>query len=129
MNPRCKVAFAMVIGAALGGAAIQGLHAQAKAPVYFVQEIDVSNLDPYVKEFVPKVRASVEAFGGHSLTLGSGKVTPIGGAPPKPRVVIQRWASMEEFQKWYNSAQYKELRKIGNKYAAFRSYTVEGVAE
>jgi hypothetical protein len=41
----------MLAGAALGAAAIQGLHAQAKPPVYTVSEIQITDLDPYLKEF------------------------------------------------------------------------------
>jgi uncharacterized protein (DUF1330 family) len=29
----------------------------------------------------------------------------------------------------YNSAAYKEARKIGNKYATFRIYAIEGLAQ
>jgi len=37
----------------LGGLAVQGLHAQAKPPGYYVAEITVNNQDAYMKEFVP----------------------------------------------------------------------------
>jgi hypothetical protein len=47
MKTNCKVAVALVAGAAIGGAAIQGLHAQAKPPIYVVQDITVSNLEAY----------------------------------------------------------------------------------
>jgi hypothetical protein len=43
MKTRYTVVLSMIAGAALGGAAIQGLHAQAKPPVYLVTEIDVTN--------------------------------------------------------------------------------------
>src|SRR5438067_583292 len=45
------VVLSMIAGAALGSAAIQALHAQAKPPVYLVTEIDVTNPDAYAKEF------------------------------------------------------------------------------
>ena len=44
MNTRYTVALSMLAGAALGGAAIQGLHSQAKPPVYTVSEIQITNL-------------------------------------------------------------------------------------
>jgi len=50
----------MIAGAALGGAAIQGLNAQAKPPVYLVTEIDVTNPDAYAKEFAPKAQATIK---------------------------------------------------------------------
>ena len=36
MKARFGMALSMVVGAALGGAAIQALHAQAKPPVYMI---------------------------------------------------------------------------------------------
>ena len=50
MKTNYKVAIALIAGAAIGGAAIQGLHAQAKPPVYVVGENTVTNVDAYVKE-------------------------------------------------------------------------------
>jgi len=41
MKTRYTVALSMIAGAALGGAAIQGLHAQAKLKAYSVAEIEV----------------------------------------------------------------------------------------
>ena len=128
MKTNFKVSIAMAAGAAIGGVAIQGLHAQAKPPVYLVQEITVSDLDAYVKDFVPKARALGDAS-SRGLTIGSGKVTSIEGEPQKARVVIRQWESMEKIQAWLNSPEYKELRKVGDKSAKFRIYAVEGVAQ
>jgi hypothetical protein len=44
MKSNYKVAAAMLAGVALGALAVQGLHAQAKPPLYSVAEIDISNL-------------------------------------------------------------------------------------
>jgi uncharacterized protein (DUF1330 family) len=123
-----KVAIALVAGAAIGGAAIQGLHAQAKPPVYVIAQIDVSNPDAYAKEYVPKAVALNKAAGVRYLALG-GKVTPLEGTPPKSRVVIQVWDSLEQIQAARNSADFKEARKIGEKYATFSSFAVEGIAK
>jgi uncharacterized protein (DUF1330 family) len=121
----------MVAGAALGGAAIQGLHAQAKPPVYYVAEIDVTNPDAYAKEYAPKAQALIKAAGGKILAVGGAaggaKVTGFDGEPPK-RAVVQVWDSMDKIQAWRNNPEYKALRKdVGDKYAKFRSYTIEGV--
>ena len=82
MKTNYKVAIALVAGAAIGGAAIQGLHAQAKPPVYTVTEIDVTNVDAYVKEYVPVVQPIVKKGGGKQLAA-SLKVTALEGTPPK----------------------------------------------
>jgi len=70
MKTRYTVALSMIAGAALGGAAIQGLHAQAKPPVYLVTEIDVTNPDAYAKEFAPKAQAIIKAAGGRFIAIG-----------------------------------------------------------
>ena len=41
MNPKLKIVLAIVVGAALGAAAVQGLHAQAKPKAYIVSESEV----------------------------------------------------------------------------------------
>ena len=56
MKPYYTVALSMLVGAGLGGAAIQALHAQAKPPV--VAEIDVTNPDAYPKDYATKSRPS-----------------------------------------------------------------------
>ena len=128
MKTKYTLTLAAIAGFGLGAAAIASLHAQGKPPVYYIAEIDVTNQEGYAKEYVPKVQATIKAAGGRILA-GGGKVTPIEGAPPKPRVAVQMWDSVEKIQAWRNSKEYKENRKIGDKYAKFRSYAVEGASQ
>jgi uncharacterized protein (DUF1330 family) len=126
MKTRFAVAMGMLAGIGIGATAVQGLHAQAKAPVYLVTEIDVTNADAYVKEYAPLAQASIKKAGG-KLLAASLKVVSVEGAAPK-RVAIQTWDSLEQIQAWRNGDDYKDARKIGDKYATFRSYAVEGIA-
>ena len=128
MKTRYMVTLALVAGFGLGAVAVQGLHAQAKPPVYYIAEIDVTNLDAYTKEYAPKAQALIKKSGGRLLAAGQ-NVTAIEGAPPKPRVAVQVWDSMEKIRAWRDSAEYKELRKIGDKYAKFRAFTIEGLPQ
>ena len=128
MKTHYTVGLAMLVGFGFGAIAVQGLHAQAKPPVYYIAEIDVTNLDAYTKEYAPKAQALIKASGGRLLAAGQ-NVTSIEGAPPKPRVAVQVWDSMEKIKAWRNSAEFKEIRKIGEKYAKFRSFTVEGLPQ
>jgi len=128
MRTRYAVALAIAVGFGLGAVTIQTLHAQAKPPIYYIAEIDVTNLDAYTKEYAPKAQALIKASGGRLLAAGQ-KVTSIEGAPPKPRVAVQVWDSMEKIQAWRNSAEFKEIRKVGEKYAKFRSFTIEGLPQ
>jgi uncharacterized protein (DUF1330 family) len=127
MKTHYTVALAMLAGVAVGAVAVQGLHAQAKPPVYTVTEIDVTNVDAYVKEYVPIVQPIVKKGGGKQLAA-SLKVTAFEGTAPK-RVAINQWESLEKAQALYNSAEYKDAQKIGDKYAKFRRYAVEGVPQ
>ena len=128
MKQSITIGLAMLTGAVLGAAAIQGLHAQAKPPLYVVTEIDVTNLDAYVKDYAPKAQGIIRANGGRILAAGQ-NVTSLEGDRAKPRVAIVAFDSMEKIQAWRNSADFKTNRQTGEKYAKFRSFAVEGVAQ
>jgi uncharacterized protein (DUF1330 family) len=128
MKSNYKVAAAMLAGVALGALDVQGLHAQAKPPLYSVAEIDVSNLDAYLKEYVPLAQAAIKAGGGRILAAGQ-NITAIKGTPPKSRVAILQWESIEQYNAWRKSAAYVDARKIADKYAKFRSFAIEGMPQ
>jgi len=119
---------AALAGFGIGAATIDQLHAQAKPPVFYVSEIDMKNADAYQKEYAPKAQATIKKHGGKILAAGQ-NITAIEGAPPKSRIAIQQWESVEKIKAWRNSPEYKEARKIGDKYATFRSYAVVGVPQ
>ena len=118
----------LLAGIGIGAAAVQTLHAQAKPPVYTVTEIDVSNIEAYVKDYAPLAQATIKTSGGKLLAAGQ-KVTALEGDPPKPRVTIQMWESLEAAQKWRSSPEYKKAREVGDKYAKFRAYAIEGLPQ
>ena len=128
MRTRIAVSLALVAGFGLGAVAIEGLHAQAKQPVFYVSEIDVHDVDAYLKEYAPKARAIIQSHGGKFLAT-SNNPHAIEGAPPKSRVVIQQWDSMEKIQAWRNSAEFNELRKTSGHLATFRAYALEGAPQ
>ena len=134
MNTKFKLTLAMLAGAAIGAAAVNGLHAQAKPPLYLVSEIDVTNPEAYGKEYAPKAQALIKASGGRFLAIGglagagAGKVTAFDGEAPK-RTTVQVWDSMEKYQAYRNLPAFKEARQIGEKYAKFRTFGVEGVPQ
>jgi len=77
-------------------------------------------------------QAMIKAAGGRFLAIGGAaggaKVTMFDGEPPK-RAVVQVWDSLEKIQAWRDNPEYKELRKVGEKYAKFRSYAIDGVPQ
>jgi uncharacterized protein (DUF1330 family) len=128
MRTLYAVALALLAGFGHGAIAVQGLRAEAKPPAYYISEIVVRDIDPYLKEYLPKVRASVKAFGGKSLA-GGDKIIPIEGDPPKHRIALVMFDSLDQLLAWRNSPQYKEDRKISDKYATVEAYAVEGVTD
>jgi uncharacterized protein (DUF1330 family) len=128
MKTRYSVTLAMLAGFGLGAIAVQGLHAQATPPVYQVVEIEPSDMETYLKDYVPKAQAVIKAAGGKFLAAG-GKTTTIEGEPPKPRIVIQQWDSVEKIKAYRESAAFKELLPLRNKLAKFRSFAVEGLPQ
>src|ERR1700681_267129 len=83
MNRYLTLAMSMLAGAALGAAVVEGLHAQAKPPIYQITEIDVSaaNVDAYSKDYAPKAQALIKANGGRPIA-GSQNVTALEGDAP-----------------------------------------------
>ena len=128
MRTRIAVSLALIAGFGLGAVTIQGLHAQGKPPVYYIGEIDVHNVDAYLKEYAPKAREIIRQHGGRFIAT-TNNPTPVEGTPPKSRVVIIQWDSMEKIKAWRSAAEYKELRKIGDQHASFRAFAVEGLPQ
>jgi uncharacterized protein (DUF1330 family) len=129
MKTKYQLAIALLAGAVIGGAAIQELRAQAKPPAFVVAEIDVTNQEGFAKEFGPAARKALAIGAGYKALVLGGKTTSIDGAPPKNRIVINAFDNIDEAMKAYHSQGYQDARKIGNKYATFRIYAVEGVAK
>jgi uncharacterized protein (DUF1330 family) len=132
MRSRSKTAMVVFAGVVFGGAVVEMLHAQAAPPVYLVTEVTVSDPAVYRKEYVPKAQAVIKAAGIRELALGglgeSGpQITAIEGEAPK-RVVIQIFDSLESLKAFRASADYKAAKAIGDKYATFRSYAVDGAS-
>ena len=124
MKARFDIALSMVVGAILGGAAIQVLHAQAKPPVYMIAINEVSDQERYAKEYVPPAQRSVKDHGGEYVAAGPG--TQVAGNLPHGPVVILRWESMEALEGWRNSPEFQAALKIGEQYAKFNIVAVNG---
>ena len=124
MKTPLTIAVSILLGAALGGAAIQALHAQAK-PVYMIAINEVTDQNAYAKEYVPPAQKSVKDHGGEYVAAGPG--TQVVGNLPQGPVVILRWESMEALQAWHNSPDFQATLKVGEKYAKFNIVAVNGL--
>ena len=126
MKPTWVIAFSIIAGMALGGGLVEALYAHGKPQAYVVGEINVTDPEGFAKDFSPLARkALAEAPGYRALVLG-GKAVAIEGPVPKTRVVINVFDNLDAAVQAYNSPGFKAAKKIGDKYATFRTFAVEG---
>jgi uncharacterized protein (DUF1330 family) len=127
MNAKFRIAMAVVAGATLGAAAVQGLHAQAKPKAFTVAELETLDAGAQAT-YVPAVLAAQKAAGGHPFNTGGGRMVAMEGSPPPMRVAITEWDSLEQAQAFYNSTAWKNLAPQRDKATkTIRRYTVEAV--
>ena len=128
MQMNYKVAIALVAGAAIGGAAMQGLHAQVKPPAYLVIPIlKINDAAAYKTGVIDKASATaaeMTAAGGHFI-IRSQKFTSLDGNPPE-RLVIIAFDSVEKAQAFENTAAQKEINAARMKTTNSLSFIVEG---
>ena len=117
----------MLAGLAIGAISVERVRAQAKPPVYFVVENEITDVPNYLKEYAAKAREMIKANGGRYLAAGD--ATTFVGEPPKSRVAIFVFDNIEQIRTWLDSPEYKELKKVGEKYAKYRNYAVPGVVQ
>jgi uncharacterized protein (DUF1330 family) len=125
MKTRYTVILSMIAGAAVGAAAIQGLHAQAKLKAYSIGEVEVTNASAQ-PGYLPAVRKAIESAHGRTLRTLNGRVVSIeGGAPPK-NVAIIEWDSLDEAVAFYKSKAWTDLAPQRDKsQKTIRRYVVE----
>jgi uncharacterized protein (DUF1330 family) len=126
MKTRYTVVLSMIAGAAVGAAAIQGLHAQAKPKAYLVTEIEVIDAAAQAA-YASLVQATIKAAGARNFFTAGGKVTAFEGEAPKV-VAISEWDSIDQVQAYRNSAAFKNLAPQRDKaQKQIRSFAVEAV--
>ena len=107
MKSRYTVALSMLAGIALGAAAIQGLHAQAKPKAYTISELEVLDATA-LAAYVPKVLEAQKAAGARPLRTAGGKIVAMEGTAPK-RVAITEFESLEQAEAFYKSKAWNDL--------------------
>jgi uncharacterized protein (DUF1330 family) len=125
MKTHYAITLAMLVGAALGGAAIQGLHAQAKLQAYQVIDVNVKDMDLY-KQYAEKAMPLQLQYSARFIARG-GKVDTFAGEAPK-RAVIAVYDSLEKVQALRDSQEYKALVPLRDEAADYHSFIVEGSA-
>jgi len=128
MNRTFTIGLGMLVtGAAIGAAAVQTLHAQAKPPAFQIVEVTVNDQDGFNKEFLPVIGKVQQQVGGKFLARG-GKTVSFMGAAPAPRIVLIQYDNMDQMQAAFNNPAFKDALVIGGKYSTQRIFGVEGLA-
>ena len=123
MHSKSKLALTLAVGIAIGAAAVQGLHAQAKPKAYIVTESEILDAAA-AASYGPKNQAAQKAAGGRSFRA-TGKVTAVVGSAPQ-RVGLSEWDNVDQVQAWLKSEGRKSLDAERNKaIKIIRQYVVE----
>ena len=129
MHPKFEKTIAVVASFMLGAGAIQALHAQAKPPAYVVAEVNVKDRAGYEENFLKSTKTDISQHGGKYLAGGYDKTLSLVGAEPPNRVLIIQFPNMDAVNEWRKQGEEDMENTVGAKYATFRIYAVEGVAQ
>ncbi len=77
---------------------------------YAIFNINVKSPENY-KEYVEKVKPIAEKYGGEYIVRG-GDNTVVEGSWQYPRTVVIKFPTYEKALEWYNSEEYKPIKKI-----------------
>jgi uncharacterized protein (DUF1330 family) len=128
MNQRIGLGLAMLAGAAIGAAAVNGLNAQTKAPgAYAVVDLsEISDPDLF-KTLLPKAEPAAAAFGG-KFVIRTENIVGLDGMPPK-RFVVIAFDSIDKAKAWDASPAQKEITGIRQRSTKSRQFIVDGTVQ
>jgi len=126
MTPNWNIAIAAIMGAAVSGAAVHGLHAQAKSSkAYTVTELQTLDVK-LAADVAGRIAKAQESAGGRNFKTGGGKVTAMEGAAPPQRVAITEWDSLDKAEAFFKSKAWTDLGPDRDKaLKTIRRYAVE----
>jgi uncharacterized protein (DUF1330 family) len=125
MTSKSKIVFAALVGAAIGGTAIHGLHAQARPKAYTVTELETLDAKG-AADVANRIAKMQESAGGRNLRTGGGKVTSMEGPPPPQRVAITEWDNIDKAQAFFKSKEWADIGPDRDKsLKTVRRYAVE----
>ena len=126
MRTHDRFAAAVVVGAIVGGAVVQGLSAAGRPPAYVVVSIQKINDPDGVKALADKASPAALAAAGGRYIVRTNDVAAFEGAAPQ-RFVLIAFDSVEKAQAWHDSPAYKEIAAIRSRSTDSVSYMVEGL--
>jgi uncharacterized protein (DUF1330 family) len=92
---------------------------------YLLVQVDVSNAERYA-EYTKVSPGVIAKYGGRFLARG-GRTATLEGPPAKGRVVVIEFPNFDAAERFYNSPEYAEARKIRDGAASAQMIAVEGL--
>lgn len=91
---------------------------------YVIAQLEITDPDLF-QEYRGKVPATIEKHGGRYAVRG-GEITPLEETPPKSRVVVIEFPSVDAAKGWYESAEYAPLAEMRQRAANGPLFIVDG---
>jgi uncharacterized protein (DUF1330 family) len=123
-----RIVVGVLAGIGIGASAVHGLHAQIKPKVLVVIEITESDHQRFMTEFAPIAQKVLQSKGAQYISRG-GDVVSIEGTEPPTRLTIVQFNDIDKAKGAFASSEYKEARKIGDKFAKFKIIAAEEVSK
>ncbi|MDD5022260.1 MAG: DUF1330 domain-containing protein [Endomicrobiaceae bacterium] len=96
--------------------------------VYFIVEIkEIYDKEKYM-QYVQKVPAIVEKFGGKYIVRG-GKTTAVSGDWNPLRLIVIDFESIDKFNAWWKSSEYRAVVHLREESAKTNAVVIEGIAK
>jgi uncharacterized protein (DUF1330 family) len=125
MKQFVTLGLAMLAGAAIGAAAVNGLSAQSTTPgAYAVVDISEITDQNTFGQILPKAMPASDAFGGKYI-VRTNKLTALEGTPPQ-RFVVIAFDSVEKAKAWDSSALQSEVNDLRRKSTRSRVFIADG---
>lgn len=92
---------------------------------YFIVDIDVHN-PAGMREYLEQVPGTLTKYGGRYVVRG-GKFEVVEGDWQPTRVVMLEFPNIEQAKRWYDGAEYKDMKAARLRAATANIILVEGV--
>jgi uncharacterized protein (DUF1330 family) len=126
MKSYLGLGLAMLAGAVLGAAAVNGLRAQGKSPGAYViiSYSDMGDAAAFKAAISNKAPAAIKKGGGHFI-VGTNDIIPLRAAnPPIKRFVILSFDSVQQAKTWYGSDDMKSVNEFNEAKTKGHSFIV-----
>jgi len=94
--------------------------------VYLIVEAKEITDPRKYQEYIQKVPVTIQKFGGRYLVRG-GQATPVSGNWHPSRLIIVEFGSMDRFQAWWHSSEYRAVAPLREQSGTVDAVVVEGI--